>query len=153
MNRKDLPAPNHTCEVCGHKYYRCKKCIEMKYRGIETWRVHCDSIECYQILTFVNEAKEAKVDDSLKTEYERIRALELPDGRKPVGTIAEELRAIKKRIQSDGKGVEENVSVDKSNSKYDKRNATEKDAPYTTKADKNRYENRNQKWDSSQKYK
>lgn len=99
MNRNDLPAPNTTCEVCGRKYRICKTCAKMRTHGIDTWRTHCDSIECYQTLIFANttDLSTLTVDD-----YNRIISYELPEGRKPIeeiqnklDTIAESLGVVK----------------------------------------------------------
>ena len=97
MNRENLPAPNMICEVCGRKYRRCNKCYELKNRGIEAWREHCDSIECYQTLLFVNSDDYSKLT---KEEYDRVIAFELPDGRDPVESIQNKLDEIKAVIES-----------------------------------------------------
>lgn len=96
MNRNDLPAPNKECEVCGRKYRRCKKCIELKNRGVEAWREHCDSIECYMTLVF---SQTEDISNVSMEEYERIVALELPEGRKPIPEIQEKLDAIKAKLE------------------------------------------------------
>ena len=115
MNRADLPQPNKTCEVCGRKYRRCKKCIELRNRGVEAWREHCDSIECYQTLIFANS------DPSKATleEYNRVIALELPEGNKPIKEIQDKLDAIKNIIdeKSKPKQVEQPKDVYPSNKK------------------------------------
>lgn len=96
MNRNDLPAPNMTCEVCGRKYRRCKKCAELHGHGIEAWREHCDSIECYQTLIF------SQIDpaEATQEEYDRVVALELPEDRKPVDEIQAKLDEIGKQIKA-----------------------------------------------------
>ena len=115
MNRADLPQPNKTCEVCGRKYRRCKKCVELRNRGVEAWREHCDSIECYQTLILANS------DPSKVTleEYERVIALELPEGNKPVKEIQDKLDAIKSAIdeKSKPKQVEQPKNVYQSGKK------------------------------------
>ena len=96
MNRNDLPAPNAICEVCGREYRRCKKCIEMKSRGIEAWREHCDSMECYQTLILT------QMDPSVvtKEQYDRIMSFEYPEGRKPVADIKKKLKTIKENLDT-----------------------------------------------------
>lgn len=103
MNRADLPAPNATCEVCGRKYRKCQKCIEMRSRGIETWRQHCDSIECYQTLVLVN-VKD--ISTIMRDEYERVVSFELPDGRKPIPEIQKKLNSIKTALDERDKKKE-----------------------------------------------
>lgn len=49
MNRDNLPKPNAKCKICGKPYYRCKHCIELHAAGIFTWKMHCDSYECFAI--------------------------------------------------------------------------------------------------------
>ena len=78
MNRNDLPTPNAICEVCGKPYRRCNKCIELRSRGIETWRIHCDSMECYQAYIILNKDQ----DEITKEEFEYLSTMKLPDGRK-----------------------------------------------------------------------
>lgn len=95
MNRDDLPTPNATCEVCGRKYRRCKKCIELRNRGMETWRLHCDSMECYQILTLVNTEDISTID---KETFDRVASFELPEDRKPIQTVQDKLDAIAKQF-------------------------------------------------------
>lgn len=95
MNRNDLPAPNKECEVCGRKYRRCKRCIEMRSRGIEAWREHCDSAECYMTLV-LSQTDASKVT---REEYERVIGYELPEGRKPVKEIQDKLDKIKSAIE------------------------------------------------------
>ena len=92
MNRNDLPKPNATCEVCGRMYRSCKTCAQLRSSGIEAWREHCDSIECYQTLVFCSTEDLSKVS---KDEYEYVMSLELPEGRKPVENIQKKLDKIK----------------------------------------------------------
>lgn len=121
MNRADLPQPNATCEVCGRKYRRCKKCIELKQRGIETWREHCDSIECYQTLVFANTKD---VSNLTLEDYNNVIALELPDGNRPVKEIQEKLNAIKKAIIEKDRVNKVNKEEKKSTYKGNKYNNT-----------------------------
>ena len=97
MNRNDLPAPNAECEVCGRKYRKCKKCLQMKTMGIETWRDHCDSYECYQVYILATTTDYNKIT---KEEYDRIVNLELPEERKPVHDIQEKLDRIKEHLDA-----------------------------------------------------
>lgn len=85
-----------TCEVCGRKYRRCKKCAELHGYGIEAWREHCDSIECYQILIF-SQSDPSKVTQE---EFDRVTVLELPEGGKPVKEIQDKLDEIEKAIKA-----------------------------------------------------
>ena len=36
--------PNHTCRICGTRYYACSQCDKRK-----NWRAFCDKPECYQV--------------------------------------------------------------------------------------------------------
>ena len=100
MNRNDLPAPNKECEVCGRKYRRCKKCIEMKNRGVEAWREHCDSVECYMTLVF---SQTSDISKLTMDDYNNIVSLELPEGRKPVEEIQKKLDRIKETIENNNR--------------------------------------------------
>ena len=116
MNRNDLPAPNKECEVCGRLYRRCVKCAKMRSRGIEAWREHCDSYECYQTLIFTQEDMSKITQD----QYDRVIAFELPEGRKPIAPIQEKLDAIRAELQRrkrEVKKVEDNKDKMKKDSK------------------------------------
>lgn len=95
MNRKDLPAPNAKCVVCDHEYYRCKKCIELRTRGIEAWRINCDCYECYQIFALTNEYD---VRDITRDMYERVKNIEMPEGKKINAETQKKLDEIGKTI-------------------------------------------------------
>ena len=112
MNRNSLPEKNMICETCGRAYRRCKKCAELKHGGIEAWREHCDSIECYQTLVF---SQTEDLSTVTMEEYNRVIAFELPEGRKPVEAVQEKLDKIKdylneqegiKALKRDNFGVE-----------------------------------------------
>lgn len=96
MNRNDLPASNAVCEVCGKPYRRCNKCIELRNRGIDMWRYHCDCAECYQIYSLVQR------DPSTITleDYEYIKSIELPEDRKPIKEVKDKIDGIKTRFES-----------------------------------------------------
>lgn len=49
MNRNALPTPNAKCKICGKPYYRCKRCIELHAAGVFSWKMHCDSYECFAV--------------------------------------------------------------------------------------------------------
>lgn len=112
MNRNDLPAPNAICEVCGRQYRRCKKCIELKSRGIEAWREHCDSIECYQTLVLTQTEDLSNIS---KEEYERVISFELPEGRKPVKEIQKKLDNIGLSIENREKTSNQHKEIVESN--------------------------------------
>lgn len=78
MNRNDLPSPNAICEVCGKSYYRCARCIELKGKGIDTWKLHCDVKPCYEKFYAVSMAEKELID---KEEFYNIISKELPEER------------------------------------------------------------------------
>lgn len=39
-----MPAPNHTCKICGAQYYACNDCDKLR-----NWRSMCDTPKHYQI--------------------------------------------------------------------------------------------------------
>ena len=96
MNRNDLPASNANCEVCGKPYRRCNKCIELRNRGIDMWRYHCDCAECYQIYSLVQR------DPSTITleEYEYMKSIKLPEDRKPVLEVKGKMDTIRERFEN-----------------------------------------------------
>ena len=90
MNRKDLPEANATCETCGHRYRVCKTCAQMRSRGMEAWRTHCDCAECYQIYILTN----MLYDDITREAYDRAMQLELPEDREPTREVQRKLDSI-----------------------------------------------------------
>lgn len=102
MNRNDLPEPNATCEVCGHKYRICQKCAQMRLRGIEAWRQHCDSYECAMYYYLVS--KDHK--DITEDEFNNVMGIELPDGRQ-----------LTKEMQNKLDGIENYLSEQKNSMK------------------------------------
>lgn len=77
MNRKDLPEANATCEICGGKYRICKKCSNLKARGIEAWRQHCDSYECAMYYYLLID----DIDNITQEVFDNVMKVELPEGR------------------------------------------------------------------------
>ena len=114
INRKDLPEANATCQTCGHRYRICNKCLEMKSRGIETWRQHCDCIECYEIYVFLNQ------DPSriTKEEFDRAAAIELPVGQEMTKEVKDKFNAIRQRFVEEKKVQEVKQETQ---TKYDKK--------------------------------
>ena len=139
MNRNDLPAPNATCEICGRQYRRCKKCIELRSRGIEAWREHCDSIECYQTLVFVQTEDKSAIT---KEEYERVIAFELPEGRKPVKSVQDKLDQIKVALYGEEKKVEK---VEEKENKDSRDNKDNKDSKWKSTKYRNDFSGKNVK--------
>ena len=90
MNRKDLPEANATCETCGHRYRVCKTCAQMRSRGIDAWRMHCDCAECYQIYILTN----MDYKDITREAYDRAMQLELPEDREPTREVQKKLDGI-----------------------------------------------------------
>lgn len=107
MNRNDLPAPNATCEVCGRRYRICKTCSQMRNRGIDSWRLHCDSMECYQILILANTEDISTID---KETFDRATSYELPENRKPIKEIQDKLDIIAKKFEPKMKVAHEEQS-------------------------------------------
>ena len=99
INRKDLPQPNTTCQICGHKYYMCNKCLKLKRMGIEAWRQHCDCIECYQLYTLLNR----DLSEITEEEYRLASGIILPDGHEIVGEMKDKMEFLKEKY--DGKNV------------------------------------------------
>lgn len=88
MNREDLPKANAECVICGRKYYRCARCIELRNRGIEAWKLKCDSMECFGVHVLLENAKRGNFDENSLKE---LNSVELSDGRE---FTAETLAAI-----------------------------------------------------------
>lgn len=57
MNRNNLPKPNAKCKICGKPYYRCKRCIELHAAGVFSWRMHCDSYDCFAIYNVLTDVR------------------------------------------------------------------------------------------------
>jgi len=77
MNRNDLPEPNAICKICGRPYHKCKRCIELKNRGIHAWKLFCDTIECYGVYNAIN-----NTDSNLTQKgFKEACSVVLPDNR------------------------------------------------------------------------
>lgn len=122
MNRNDLPGPNATCETCGQPYRRCAKCIELRSRGIDTWRVHCDSPECYQAYIVLHN----DINDISKEEYEQLASIKLPEGRKYTKDNKSKIEELKKKYTT----KETYIGNNKVNQKYASSNSNKKNDKY-----------------------
>ena len=114
MNRNDLPEPNATCEVCGHKYRICQKCAQMRLRGIEAWRQHCDSYECAMYYYLVNKDQKDITED----EFNNVMGIELPDNRQLTKEMQNKLDGIEHYLS-------ENKNLDKKNIENTREHLTE----------------------------
>ena len=61
MRQELLPKANATCKLCGNAYYVCRRCIELRDKGIYAWKLDCDTPQCYQIYNAVNAFKADKM--------------------------------------------------------------------------------------------
>lgn len=104
MNRNDLPKPNSVCKVCGRPYYRCSKCIELRSRGLMSWKLYCDTPECFQVYMLLQNK-----DEVSKEEYKNILNIELPGERQMVQKYTDMLYDIGKQYGL----VEEDKDIDK----------------------------------------
>ena len=99
----------------------------MRNRGIETWRIHCDSAECYMIYLLVNTDDISKITEE---EYERAISEELPENRDPLPEVKKKLEEIKNDIES-RRILEKYQKIDAgsafNNSPVDKANTNKKD--------------------------
>ena len=110
INRKDLPEANTTCKICGHKYYMCTKCLKLKRMGIESWRQHCDCVECYQIYSILQmDPKDVSME-----EYEHITSIDLPDGHELTDEVEKKLERHLTAIKRNLNGGTNQSSVEKS---------------------------------------
>lgn len=73
MNRENAPKPNAECVICGRKYYRCARCIELRNRGIEAWKLHCDSMECFVVHTILENANKGNFNQDMLDELNTIK--------------------------------------------------------------------------------
>ncbi len=62
MLQEKLPKANHSCEVCGTKYYACNKCIELSGKGIYGWKLTCCTRNCFQLKMLYNSYDSGEVD-------------------------------------------------------------------------------------------
>lgn len=95
MNRENAPKPNAECVICGRKYYRCARCIELKNRGIEAWKLHCDSMECFQVHTIIENAKKGNFDTEMLNE---LNSIELIDDREYKDDVLAEIEKLNKEF-------------------------------------------------------
>lgn len=64
MRQEDLPKANAKCVICGNPYYMCKKCIELRDRGIYGWKLYCDGVQCYQMKIVLDDYIEKRISKS-----------------------------------------------------------------------------------------
>ena len=64
MRQEDLPKANAKCVICGNPYYMCKKCIELRDRGIYGWKLYCDGVQCYQMKIVLDDYMEKRISKS-----------------------------------------------------------------------------------------
>lgn len=76
MNQEKLPKANHTCEVCGTKYYACNKCIELSKKGILGWKLTCCTKDCFQLKMLHSSFEANEVDKSYCAQF--INTLSFP---------------------------------------------------------------------------
>lgn len=55
MVQKKAGAPTRTCLVCGKEYPICKRCEELKTHGVSSWRLSCDTPECFKAFLILND--------------------------------------------------------------------------------------------------
>lgn len=128
INRKDLPEANTTCKICGRKYRLCKRCLQLRTMGIESWRENCDCIECYTVYQVLKKPNE----EITKEEYESILSVELPVGQEYTTEIKTRFKELKKQFTSETKNQTNEWKQTKGQTKdvkkydygYDKKRAT-----------------------------
>lgn len=76
MLQEKLPIANTTCEVCGTKYYACKRCIELMYKGVYGWKLTCCSHACFQMKMLFDSCTNGKFDKAQAKEF--IDTLSMP---------------------------------------------------------------------------
>ena len=104
INRKDLPEANTTCKTCGHRYRLCKRCLQLRSMGIESWREYCDCIECYQVYMVLSK----DINDITREEFDYILSIELPEGQTYTDEIKSKFEEVKKHF-----GIEDKTVVEK----------------------------------------
>ena len=62
MKQQDLPKANANCAICGKPYYRCERCIKLGMQGLQHWKLHCDTPNCYQIYFVLENYKAGHLD-------------------------------------------------------------------------------------------
>lgn len=122
MNRKDLPEANATCETCGHRYRVCKTCAQMRSRGVDAWRTHCDCAECYQIYILTN----MPYDDITREAYDRAMQLDLPEDREPTREVQKKLDSIEHYLsEKENEQAEANKAAEQQATKQTEQPKTE----------------------------
>ena len=117
MNRNDLPSPNAICAICGHEYRKCKRCIELKRRGVYAWKLYCDTVQCYEVWKLLHDTPENLTEKQLK----EISVVKLPEGRELCDatkkTISNLLKSIKAKEKLSIPHIKSNTSKAKSQDK------------------------------------
>lgn len=116
MNREHFPAPNAECVICSKKYYRCARCIELKNRGIEAWKLNCDTFDCFNVHCLIENAKKGNFN---KNNLEELLNASLPDDRQFNEKTLNSIEEIKAKYGNDdgenfnnAKTIEGNVSTE-----------------------------------------
>lgn len=112
MNRDDLPKPNTTCKICGKPYYRCARCIELHSAGVDSWRLNCDTAECYMVWCDLQMPLDKDKREVSKSQWEEVLNYELPDGRKYLPQVQEYINELSdKYTEKEEEPAQEIVSV------------------------------------------
>lgn len=76
MLQEKLLKANHSCEVCGTKYYACNKCIELSGKGIHGWKLTCCTRDCFQLKMLVDSFESNEIDTTQALQF--VNTLTLP---------------------------------------------------------------------------
>ena len=68
MRQELLPKANATCKVCGNPYYVCRRCIELRDKGIYAWKLDCDTPQCFQIMIAIQGYKDGNISKEVVLE-------------------------------------------------------------------------------------
>lgn len=114
MRQELLPKANAACKVCGNPYYVCKRCIELRDKGIYAWKLDCDRPQCYQIFTAVNDYKNNIITKSQAAEI----IAEAQKYSDVIDYIAPYADTIVEVLAEDKVEIEKPVEVSKPNTQY-----------------------------------
>lgn len=94
MNRENFPKPNATCVICGRKYYRCSRCIELRNMGIEAWKLKCDTFNCFSVHCLLENANKGNFDEDM---FKELISISLPEERHFTKSVLEQIDSLKEK--------------------------------------------------------
>jgi len=106
---------NHTCSICGNKYYYCRDCKEIQ--GFTPWRTITDTIEHYKIFLIIRDyvnkyiSKDEAAKQLKKLDLSNVNSF-LPEIKEKVNEILKvDSKKVKKNTKMNSEVFNENIDM------------------------------------------